>query len=76
MKSELSLPSSIELVIATTNIHKIREFKEMLKIKTHFDLRSLLDFPGYTPPLETGSTFEENARLKATHAAICLSCLE
>jgi XTP/dITP diphosphohydrolase len=62
-------PSSLELVIASTNIHKIREFRAMLKSIPRFDLLSLCDFPHYTPPEETGQTFEENAILKAVHAA-------
>jgi len=61
----------IELVIASTNVHKIREFRAMLK-PLKFDILSLRDFPNYTPPEETGSTFEENAILKATHAANAL----
>jgi len=61
--------SSIELVIASTNIHKIREFRTMLKPVSRFDLLSLCDFPQYVPPEETGQTFEENATLKAVHAA-------
>ncbi len=61
--------SSIELVIASTNIHKIREFRSMLKPFPRFDLLSLCDFPQYIPPEETGQTFEENAALKAVHAA-------
>lgn len=69
MKKEPSLSPVIELVLATTNIHKIREFKAMLKANSRLDLRSLSDFPDYTPPPETGSTFEENATLKAVHAA-------
>lgn len=74
MKSQTSShPSTIELVIASTNMHKIREFKAMLKGNTALDLRSLLDFPDYTPPPETGATFEENAILKATHAANTLN---
>ena len=62
-------PASIELVIASTNIHKIREFRAMLKPVSRFDLLSLCDFPEYVPPEETGQTFEENAILKAVHAA-------
>lgn len=65
--------ATIELVIASTNMHKIREFKAMLKPNGNFDLRSLLDFPEYTPLPETGTTFEENAILKATHAASSLN---
>src|ERR1700722_2613014 len=59
----------MELVIASRNIHKIREFRSILKKAISFDLLSLNDFPGYVPPPETGATFEENATLKATHAA-------
>jgi XTP/dITP diphosphohydrolase len=70
---KLTPTSVIELVIASTNIHKIREFKAMLKSNDRFDLRSLLDFPDYIPPPETGETFEANATLKATHAATALN---
>jgi XTP/dITP diphosphohydrolase len=59
----------IEFVIASTNIHKIREFRAMLKPFSQFDLLSLCDFPEYVPPEETGQTFEENAVLKACSAA-------
>lgn len=62
----------VELVIATTNIHKIREFKSILKGLDGLDLRTLLDFPNYSPPEETGSSFQENATLKARHAAATL----
>jgi len=63
----------IQLVIASRNIHKIREFRAILKKLSHLDILSLLDFPDYEPPEETGKTFEENAILKATHAARVLS---
>jgi XTP/dITP diphosphohydrolase len=59
----------IDLVIASTNMHKVREFRTMLKSYPRFDILSLADFPDYTPPEETGKTFEENATLKAVHAA-------
>jgi XTP/dITP diphosphohydrolase len=59
----------IELVIASTNVHKVREFRSLLKPLNRFDLLSLSDFPNYVPPEETGKTFEENASLKAEHAA-------
>ncbi len=63
------IPLSLELVIASTNMHKIRELREMFKMFPNIDLLSLRDFPSYTPPEETGSTFEENATLKAKIAA-------
>lgn len=59
----------MELVIASKNVHKIREFRTMLKPLSALDVYSLLDFPNYTPPPETGTSFEENATIKAEHAA-------
>jgi XTP/dITP diphosphohydrolase len=67
------MPNHVELVIASTNMHKVREFRTMLKPLARFDLLSLHDFPDYTPPEETGNTFEENASLKAEHAAKTLN---
>lgn len=66
-------PPVFELVIASGNIHKIRELKAMLKPLKTLDVLSLRDFPDYIPPEETGRTFEENAILKATHAATALN---
>ena len=63
----------MDLLIATTNGHKIREMRAYLKQFKKFDLYSLLDFPYYTQPEETGKTFEENAILKALHAAQTLN---
>jgi XTP/dITP diphosphohydrolase len=60
---------TVELVIASTNVHKIREFRAMLKPYSGFDTLSLCDFPSYIPPEETGASFEENAKTKAVHAA-------
>ena len=62
----------MQLLIASSNVHKIREFREIFKVLERIDLISLLDFPNYQPPEETGKTFEENALLKATHAASAL----
>lgn len=59
----------MKLLLATLNVHKLREFREMFRPQTGFDIYSLLDFPNYVPPEETGKTFEENAALKAIHAA-------
>lgn len=63
----------IELVLASTNVHKVREFRNMLKTLPRFDVLSLCDFPDYTPIAETGATFEENAILKAVAAAKALN---
>ncbi len=65
----------MELVIGSRNIHKIREFRSILKKWGSFDLLSLIDFPQYEPVEETGSTFEQNAILKAEHAAKTLNKL-
>lgn len=73
MPSKNDLLPHSELIIASTNIHKVREFRSMLKPFTRLDLLSLSDFPNYVPPEETGKTFEENARLKAEHAAKALN---
>lgn len=59
----------MKIVLATTNMHKLREFRAMFKSIPEIDLVSLSDFPSYEPPEETGVTFEENAVLKAVAAA-------
>lgn len=58
----------MKLLLATSNVHKIRELRTMLKAYK-FDLLSLRDFPRYVQPEETGETFKENATLKAVDAA-------
>jgi XTP/dITP diphosphohydrolase len=63
----------MDLLIASTNGHKIREIRALLKPLKKFDLYSLLDFPLYIQPEERGKTFEENARFKALHAAKALN---
>ncbi len=68
----------MKLLIASKNLHKVRECKTLLKEfarKNEIDLLSLREFPDYTPPEETGSTFEENARIKALHAAKLIDML-
>ncbi len=63
----------MELVIASRNIHKIREFRAILKKLAKFDLLSLIDFSDYIPLPEDGLTFEKNAHIKAEHAAKTLN---
>ncbi|WP_243291271.1 XTP/dITP diphosphatase [Bacillus sp. FJAT-47783] len=53
-----------QIVIATKNAGKVREFKEMLEPKG-FQVLSLLDFDQNIDVEETGTTFVENAVLKA-----------
>lgn len=65
----------MKILLATKNVHKIREFREMFRPIKRLDLYTLLDFPNYEPPEETGETFEENAHLKALHAARNLQML-
>jgi len=63
----------MDLLIATTNAHKVREMRTLLRTFKNFDLYTLLDFPNYRPPEEDGSSFEEIAIKKATDAASKLS---
>lgn len=63
----------MQLVIASHNVHKIRECRAILKALPKLDVLSLHDFPHYHLPEETGKTFEENAVQKAVHAAKALN---
>jgi len=64
----------MQLVLATRNIHKVRELRAMLrKAVPHVDVLSISDFSKYIPPEETHASFEENAAAKAVHAATSLS---
>ncbi len=66
----------MQLVLATNNLHKILELKAILKpLLKKVDILSLRDFPEYLSPTETGSTFLENAEMKALHCAKALHCL-
>lgn len=62
----------MELIIASTNMHKVRELRSLLK-PFGWDVLSLRDFPNYVAPEETGATFQENAEIKARAAAQALS---
>lgn len=64
----------MELIIASHNVHKIRELRDMIKSfkGLKLDVQSLLNFPEYKPPEEDGLTFKENVEIKATHAAKAL----
>ena len=66
----------MQLVLATSNLHKILELKAILKpLLKKVDILSLKDFPEYRSPEETGTTFEENAELKAVQSAKALKML-
>ena len=56
------------IVLATKNPGKIREMRELFA-DLPLDVRSLTDFPGIHDVDETGSTFRENAELKAREFA-------
>ncbi|WP_338826174.1 dITP/XTP pyrophosphatase [Moorella thermoacetica] len=53
-----------KLVLATKNAGKAREFRELLQ-DLGVEIETLLDFPGFNLPPETGSTFVDNALFKA-----------
>jgi len=58
----------MKLLVATTNTGKVREIKGILD-GAPVELLTLADFPGIAEPEETGTTFAENARLKALYYA-------
>ena len=65
----------MNLVIASTNVHKIREFRDLFKDLPGYEIFSLHDFPDYKPGPEEGSDFEEIAIQKAVDAAKSLKQL-
>jgi XTP/dITP diphosphohydrolase len=62
----LTDPRLPRLLVATTNAGKLREIRELLK-DLPMALATLAAWPGLHHPEETGTTFEENARLKAIY---------
>jgi XTP/dITP diphosphohydrolase len=54
------------LLVATTNPGKLREIQQLMS-GVAVRLASLADLPPIEEPEETGTTFEENARLKALY---------
>jgi len=63
----------IELVVATRNRHKTREIQHILG--PEFRVRDLLAHPEVSEIRESGTSFEENAKLKALAASRQLSAL-
>ena len=57
----------MDLLLATRNAHKTREFRELLG--QAFGVIDLSSFPEIGVPEETGRTFKENATLKAIAAS-------
>jgi len=58
----------MEIVLATKNRHKLREFKQILD-QSDITILSLENFPGCPETVEDGSSFEENALKKAAAVA-------
>ncbi len=63
----------MEIIFASHNVHKIREFREMFASLEQIDMRTLHQFPDFQMPEEVHSTFAENALLKARHASKVLN---
>lgn len=61
-----------EIIIATKNKGKAKEFEQMFSTKG-YKVLTLLDFPELQDVEETGTTFEENAILKAEAIATKLA---
>lgn len=62
--------SRIKICIATSNAHKISEFREMFaNAKLDCDVFGAGELSGFEPPKEDGKTFSENALIKARAAA-------
>jgi len=57
------------IILATHNLHKVEELRHMLS-DLPIDFCSMRDYPGIPEPDETGSTFAENAAIKASAASL------
>ena len=57
---------AVRLLVATTNADKAREIAHLLR-DVPVSLLTLRDGPAVAEPVETGDTFEANARLKAEY---------
>lgn len=63
----------MDIIIATNNVGKVREFEGLLQ-PLGYRVKCLKDFPSIEEVEETGTTFEENACLKAEHLSSLLDC--
>lgn len=59
------------IVVATENTHKVNEYRQLLK-NQKVELKSLADYPNFPGVEENGSSFAENASIKAL--AACKYC--
>src|SRR5690349_21300286 len=64
--------SVMHLLVATSNPNKLREIRGLLA-DTAVTLHSLAELPAVAEPDETGTTFLDNARIKATFYAAHLA---
>jgi XTP/dITP diphosphohydrolase len=67
-KGAQSRRNAVTLLIATTNADKMTEILALLG-DLPINVKTLKDFPNVKIPLETGSSFQENARDKALYYA-------
>jgi len=58
-----------KIVFATGNEGKLKEFKTLIEDNGSWQVCSLKDFPGIKLPSETGTTFRDNAQIKACATA-------
>ena len=58
----------MRLLLATTNQGKLSEIRQLLA-GLSIEISTLEDYPGLEPPEEAGTTFAENARMKALYYA-------
>ena len=56
------------IVAATANLHKVEEYKKLLG-DMDVEIKSLADFPNFPEGEENGSSFKENAAIKAKAAS-------
>ena len=56
------------IVAATGNMHKVEEYKKLLG-DIDVEIKSLADFPNFPEVEENGSSFKENAAIKAVAAS-------
>ena len=60
--------NAVTILVATTNPHKVKEIVALLQ-DSPITIKTLKDLPAIEPPVESGSTFAENAREKALYYA-------
>lgn len=63
----------MELVIASNNLHKVHELREMTQTVPELIVVSLHQFPDFTLPPEKNFSFQKNAEAKALYAAKTLN---